>query len=219
MAIKGYFVTLEGGEASGKSTNLKLIGNWLSNAGIPHVITHEPGGTPCAENIRNLLLHAEQSEPMHEDTELLLMFAARAQHLHSLIVPALAAGKWVVCSRFTDSSYAYQGGGRGISMDKIASLEQFVHPGLQPDLSILLDLPVELALDRIQKRRSLDRIEGEDSAFFERVRQTYLLRAKQNKGRVQILDARLPLAEVHQKIAVLLSNLLNQSPTASNQSI
>jgi len=207
MTSKGYFITLEGGEASGKSTNLNLMSAWLQDAQIAHIVTHEPGGTPCAEKIRKLLLASLDQEPMHEDTELLLMFAARAQHLHQVIMPALASGQWVVCSRFTDSSYAYQGGGRGIDSNKIAQLEQFVHPSLQPDLTILLDLPVEAALQRMHKRHALDRIEGESCAFFERVRAAYLARAKQDPKRFRILDARLPLEAVQQEIIILLKAL------------
>lgn len=207
MTERAYFITLEGGEASGKSTNLQIIAKWLEDKGIPHVITHEPGGTPFAEKIRNLLLHTSDTEKIAEDTELLLMFASRAQHLKTVIEPALKEGKWVVCSRFSDSSYAYQGGGRGIDAKKIAALETFVHPHLQPDLTILLDVPVEVAFERSKKREVKDRIEQESRAFFERVRATYLERAKAYKERFQVIDASQPLKAVSQKIIAFLEQL------------
>ena len=187
--MRGRFITLEGGEASGKSTNLKLLRDWLTLQNIPHQITHEPGGTPLAEAIRDLLL-ADRIEKVAPDTELLLMFASRAQHIAEVIRPALEAGKWVVCSRFTDSSYAYQGAGRGLSKAKISALENLVHGDLQPDLTFLLDLPVEIALERSQARDHLDRIETESQAFFERVRQEFLARAAAHPERFCIIDAR-----------------------------
>jgi dTMP kinase len=207
MAKRGRFITLEGGEASGKSTNLKLMASWLNSQKISHVITHEPGGTPFAEKIRNLLLHTESSDPIAENTELLLMFASRAQHVKSVIEPALARGDWVVCSRFSDSSYAYQGGGRGIDVKKISALEAFTHPDLQPDLTILLDLPVEVAFERSKKRASADRIEKESQQFFERVRAGFLSRAAAHPERFQIIDATQPLEQVSQEVIGLLDRL------------
>jgi dTMP kinase len=185
--VKGKFITLEGGEASGKSTNIQFISKWLAARQIPHVLTHEPGGTPFAESIRQLLL-MKQPEPIASDAELLLMFASRAQHIAQVIKPALDSGKWVICSRFTDSSYAYQGGGRGLPMEKIAQLEHLVQGDLQPDLTILLDLPVEIALERARHRGELDRIEAEDVAFFERVRAVYLARAKAFPERFRVIE-------------------------------
>jgi dTMP kinase len=184
--VSAKFITLEGGEASGKSTNIRLIANWLTQRNIPYVLTHEPGGTPFAESIRQLLLQ-QQSEPVASDTELLLMFASRAQHIAQVIRPALAAGQWVICSRFTDSTYAYQGGGRGVSLEKIAQLEQLVQGAFQPDLTILLDVPVEIALERARQRGELDRIEAEDIPFFERVRSAYLARAAAFPQRFRII--------------------------------
>lgn len=210
MSEHGYFITLEGGETSGKSTNLKLIDAWLNDQKIPHVITHEPGGTAFAEKIRALLLADSLGEKIQEETELLLMFASRAQHLKTVIEPALAEGKWVICSRFTDSSYAYQGGGRGINLAKIEALEQFTHPSLQPDLTILLDLSVEAAFERSKKRQAADRIEQENKEFFERVRNTYLKRARDHKERFQIIDASQPLNKVSQEIIGALTKLKNQ---------
>jgi dTMP kinase len=196
---RGRFITLEGGEASGKSTNLKAIATWLTERDIPHIITHEPGGTPLAEAIRKLLL-SPRTEQVAPDTELLLMFASRAQHLAEVIRPALAANQWVICSRFTDSSYAYQGAGRGLSKQKIADLEAWVHKDVQPDLTFLLDLPVDIALERAHKRKSLDRIETETITFFERVRQGFLERAKADPKRFCVLDAGRKLAYVQADI-------------------
>ena len=200
--MKGKFITLEGGEASGKSTNIQFISKWLTERKISHVLTHEPGGTPFAESIRQLLL-IKQPEPVAVDTELLLMFASRAQHIAQVVKPALESGKWVICSRFTDSSYAYQGGGRGVSMEKIAQLERLVQGDLQPDLTILLDVPVEIALERARQRGELDRIEAEDLAFFERVRATYLERAKAFPERFRIIQTQT-FDQVHQQLADLL---------------
>ncbi len=201
--MSGKFITLEGGEAAGKSTNIQFISAWLSEREIPHLITHEPGGTPFAESIRQLLL-LRQPEPVASDTELLLMFASRAQHLAQVIRPALAAGKWVICSRFTDSTYAYQGGGRGVSLEKIAQLEQLVQGDLQPDLTILLDLPVEIALERARQRGELDRIEAEDITFFERVRSAYRARAQAFPQRFRCIDTQ-KFDHVQRELAEILS--------------
>jgi dTMP kinase len=203
---KGKFITLEGGEASGKSTHLQLLGEWLTCQNIPHILTHEPGGTPLAEDIRHLLLK-KQAEVMAPDTELLLAFAARAQHLAELIIPALEAGKWVICSRFTDSTYAYQGAGRGLSIEKIAVLENLVQGDLQPDLTILLDLPVQLAAARARERGELDRIEEENLFFFERVHAAYLTRAQQYPKRFCILDGNVAKELLHQQIISQLVSL------------
>jgi dTMP kinase len=209
MTKKGRFITLEGGEASGKTTNLKFISTWLTQKNIPHVITHEPGGTPFAEKIRDLLLHTMSTEKIAEDTELLLMFASRAQHLKTVIMPALQAGQWVVCSRFTDSSYAYQGGGRGVDLRKIAALEQFVHPAFEPDMTLLLDVPLHIAFERSKKRKITDRIEQENHDFFERVRAVFLQRAAEHPQRFHIIDASQPLNTVQGHIIALLMQLQN----------
>lgn len=210
--MRGKFITLEGSDASGKSTNIQVIAQFLKAKQIPFVLTHEPGGTPLAEDLRAFLLkiHAEK---IASKTELLLMFAARAQHIDHLIEPALASGKWVICSRFTDSTYAYQGGGRGVAESDIASLEHLVQGALQPDLTLLLDLPVEIASQRANKRgQLLDRIEHEDQAFFERIRTAYLKRAAAFPQRIRIIDASLPLEKVQHAIVTLLASI-NQSPS------
>lgn len=195
---RGRFITLEGIEGSGKTSCLSLIEAHLKDQGIPLISTREPGGTALAEEIRHLLL-AHRQENMSHDTELLLMFAARSEHLARLIQPALAAGTWVICSRFTDSTYAYQGGGRGLSLNKIETLEKFVHESLQPDLTFLLDLPAEIGLQRARARAELDRIESEEIAFFERVRTAYLNRAKR-ESRYRIINTQKALSQVQADI-------------------
>jgi len=205
--MPGRFLTVEGGEGAGKSSNLAHIRSRLEAAGLPVVMTREPGGTPLGEEIRALLLDHRHRE-MVEDTELLLMFAARAQHLAEKIRPALEAGKWVVCDRFTDATYAYQGGGRGIEPARIALLEQWVQQGLQPDLTLLLDLPVAEGLARAGARSAPDRFERETAAFFERVRALYRQRAEGEPERFRIIDASRPLAEVQRQIDTALEAYL-----------
>ena len=191
------FITLEGCEGVGKTTNANLIESLLQEQGIPYIRTREPGGTPLAESLRSLLLE-KREEQVHPLTEVLMVFAARAQHVTQVIRPALDAGQWVLCDRFTDASFAYQGGGRGISVQVLEQLEQMVHAGLQPDLTLYLDMPVELALSRIQSRE-LDRFEQEQKQFFENVRNAYLLRAK-TRPRFRIIDAGQKLEAVQQDI-------------------
>ncbi|HTN32279.1 MAG TPA: dTMP kinase [Pseudomonas sp.] len=205
--MNGLFITLEGPEGAGKTTNREFLAERLRAAGCDTLLTREPGGTPLAERIRELLL-APSAEPMASDTELLLMFAARAQHLDQVIRPALAAGKMVLCDRFTDATYAYQGGGRGLSEARIAVLEDFVQGALRPDLTLVFDLPVEVGLARAAARGRLDRFEQEGRAFFEAVRQTYLRRAALNPERYRIIDAGQPLAGVQQQLERLLPELL-----------
>ncbi len=205
--MSGQFITVEGGEGAGKSTNLALIKTLLEAAGKKVVMTREPGGTPLGETIREVLLDAKQSR-MSSDTELLLMFAARAQHLDELIKPALAAGHYVLCDRFTDATYAYQGGGRGVSMARIAELEQFVQGDLRPDLTILLDLPVAQGMQRAGERSAPDRFEQEQHQFFEKVRSTYLERAKQQPQRYRVINAGLDLEGVQQQIRQQLADYL-----------
>lgn len=205
---KNYFITLEGTEGAGKSTALRFLQGALLKAKIPLVVTREPGGTPIAEEIRALLL-GKHSEIMSSDTELLLMFACRAQHLANFIRPALAAGQWVISDRFTDASYAYQGGGRGIAEQRIAALETWVQQGLQPDITILLDLPVEIGLQRIKKRGNLDRIEAEQQAFFQSIRDCYLERAKQFPKRFRIVDASQSLTKVKEALQGIIHELLD----------
>ncbi len=201
------FITIEGGEGVGKSTNIQLITARLSKAGIDYVLTREPGGTPLAEKVRDLLLN-EHEEVVAEMTELLLIFAARAQHLKLVIEPALKAGKWVVCDRFTDATYAYQGGGRGLSKSTIAELETVVQGSLRPDLTYLLDLAPDIGLARASKRAALDRFELEKIEFFERVRASYLERAAQEPERCVVIDAAAELEQVQTAILAHLETLL-----------
>lgn len=207
--MSGLFITLEGPEGAGKSTNREYLAELLMQAGIEVVLTREPGGTPLAERIRELLL-APDSEVMAVDTELLLMFAARAQHLAGVIRPALARGAVVLCDRFTDATYAYQGGGRGLAYERIAILEQFVQGDLRPDLTLVFDLPVEVGLARAAARGKLDRFEQEQQSFFEAVRQTYLARAAQAPERYRVLDAAQPLSQVQADLAALVPALLER---------
>jgi dTMP kinase len=201
------FITLEGPEGAGKSTNREYLAERLRATGIDVVLTREPGGTPLAERIRELLL-APSDEPMNADTELLLVFAARAQHLAEVIRPALARGAVVLCDRFTDATYAYQGGGRGLSQERIAALEDFVQGGLRPDLTLVFDLPVEVGLARATARGRLDRFEQEGRTFFDAVRSTYLKRAAADPARYRLVNAALSLAEVQQSLDALLPQLL-----------
>lgn len=205
---QGKFITLEGTEGVGKTTNLELIRDEVARAGHSVVTTREPGGTPLAEEIRQLLL-AVREEPVAETTELLLMFAARAQHVATVIRPALEAGQWVVCDRFTDATYAYQGGGRGLDAEVIHTLENIVQCGLQPDLTIFLDVSVEIAARRIAARNH-DRFEQEQVAFFERVRTAYLERAA-NHPRIRVVDASVELDQVQENLRELLAQFLSES--------
>ncbi len=205
--MSGLFITLEGPEGAGKSTNRDFLAERLRSHGIDVLLTREPGGTPLAERIRELLL-APSDEAMAADTELLLMFAARAQHIAGVIRPALARGQVVLCDRFTDATYAYQGGGRGLPVERIALLENFVQGELHPDLTLVFDLPVDVGLSRAAARGRLDRFEQEDRSFFEAVRQTYLQRAAAAPERYRVLDAAAPLADVQQTLEALLPELL-----------
>lgn len=206
MTANGLFITLEGPEGAGKSTNRDYLAELLGASGREVVLTREPGGTPLAERIREILL-APAAEPMAVDTELLLMFAARAQHLAQVVRPALARGALVLCDRFVDATYAYQGGGRGIPVERIATLEAFVLGDLQPDLTLVFDLPVEIGLARAARRGALDRFEQEQRAFFEAVRQTYLDRAQAVPARYRLIDASRSLAEVQAELRALVATL------------
>ncbi|MGB3608906.1 MAG: dTMP kinase [Cellvibrio sp.] len=203
----GKFITIEGTEGVGKSTNLTYVHEWLTRRGLEVVVTREPGGTPLAEEIRGLLL-ARREEPVDETAELLLVFAARAQHLQRVIKPALARGAWVLCDRFTDATYAYQGGGRGLDVATIAQLELLVQGDLRPDLTLVLDIDVEQGLQRARERAELDRFESEEIAFFERVRQSYRSLAEAHPERYAVVDAGQPLAAVQRDIDQVLSALL-----------
>ena len=204
---QGRFITLEGSEGVGKTSNLAFMERHLREAGREVVVTREPGGTPVGEQIRALLLDPA-NQAMVSDCELLLMFAARAQHLQEVIVPAVARGAWVLCDRFTDATYAYQGGGRVIDAARIAELESWVQGGLRPDLTLLLDLPVEIGLARAGERGAPDRFEQEQRAFFERVRQAYLDQAAAQPGRYRVVDAGQPLEAVQAAIAAVLDEAL-----------
>ncbi|HBW08177.1 dTMP kinase [Stutzerimonas kunmingensis] len=207
--MKGLFVTLEGPEGAGKSTNREYLAERLRACGVDVVLTREPGGTPLAERIRELLL-TPADEPMAVDTELLLVFAARAQHLAQVIRPALERGAVVLCDRFTDATYAYQGGGRGLSIERIAQLEVFVQGELRPDLTLIFDLPVEVGLARAAARGRLDRFEQEGLRFFESVRRAYLDRAKAAPSRYRIIDAGQPLNVVQQDVQALIPDLMGR---------
>ncbi|MES9897819.1 MAG: dTMP kinase [Sedimenticola sp.] len=204
---KGKFITVEGGEGAGKSTNLDHIRRLLENAGKEVLFTREPGGTDLGEEVRELLL-GHKHTGMSDDAELLLMFAARAEHLHNKIIPALEAGKWVLCDRFTDASYAYQGGGRGIDNGRIAALEAWVQQGLKPDLTLLLDLPIEVGLERAGKRSEPDRFESEKAAFFDKVRSAYLAIAEREPERVRVVNAAEPLERVQLSIELVIGAFL-----------
>lgn len=206
MYPRGRFITLEGCEGVGKSTNLALVCETLREQGIEVVATREPGGTPRAEAIRELLLDPGEQEPLADDAELLLIFAARAQHLERKIRPALARGAWVVCDRFTDATFAYQGGGRGIDESDIATLETLVQRGLQPDLTLLLDMPVDAARERVVARgNDPDRFERERGDFFAAVRENYLKRAADQPQRFAVVDASQSLEAVQATIRQRLS--------------
>jgi len=194
-SARGRLITLEGGEGAGKSTLLAGLREYFVGSGLDVIYTREPGGTPVGEAVRVLVL-----DPAHRglaaETELLLMFAARAQLVRDVLQPALAAGRWVLCDRFTDASYAYQGGGRGVDMARIAELERLATSGLEPDLTLLLDLPVADGRARASQRGGADRIEAERDDFFERVRATYRARARAEPARFRVIDASLPAADV-----------------------
>lgn len=206
---KGLFITLEGGEGAGKSTQVAYVEDCLKKAGKTVRVTREPGGTELSEAIRELLLDHRQTS-MDADTELLLMFAARAQHIAELIRPALDAGEWILCDRFTDATYAYQGGGRGIDANRIASLEDWVQGELRPDLTLLLDLPIDVGMSRAGERGELDRFEREQQDFFDRVRQTYLKMADQHPGRYRIVDASQDIQQVQAQIDAILGPVMEK---------
>ena len=207
---KALFVTIEGGEGVGKSTNIAFVAEQLKKQGIRFILTREPGGTPLAEDIRQLLL-TPRDEPVAENTELLLMFAARAQHIAQVIEPALARGEWVICDRFTDATFAYQGGGRGISDTKIADLEQWVQADLRPDFTLLLDAPVEVGMARANKRGALDRFEQEQQLFFDKVRAAYLSMAEKHADRYRVVDAALSLDQVQSALAVIIEEMITRA--------
>jgi dTMP kinase len=208
MSLSGKFITLEGGEGVGKTTNIPFIKQKLEAQGIDVVVTREPGGTRLAEKIREILLN-NNDEPVTSHAELLLIFAGRAQHLNQVIKPALAQGHWVLCDRFTDATYAYQGGGRKLSLEAINWLENFVQGGLRPDLTLLLDVPAEIGMARALSRGGqLDRFESEKIDFFNRVRQIYLQQAQMYPERIKIIKADQALADVQNALVEVLMPIL-----------
>ena len=185
---KGKFITIDGVEGAGKSTQIKFICDYLEAKGVNVVLTREPGGTDLGEKIRELLL-STTTKSMHSDSELLLMFAARNEHIHHKIIPALEKGDWVLSDRFTDALYAYQGGGRGLDIERIEYLEHWVLKGFTPDMTLLLDIPVDLGMSRVESRGEKDRIELEELDFFERVRQAYIDRSEKYPQRIKLIDS------------------------------
>lgn len=216
IASQGVFITLEGSEGVGKSTNLAFIEQWLTKQGHQPIVTREPGGTPMAEEVRELLL-APREESVSEKAELLLMFAARAQHLDTKIKPALSQGRCVVSDRFTDATYAYQGYARGVNLDWIGQLETLVQEDLRPDLTILLDVSIDVAMQRVSSRGEMDRFEQEKAEFFEKVRKGYLTRAAAEPERFAVIDAGQPLEAVKADIAAALSAFFAAFTTHSTE--
>lgn len=204
----GKFITLEGIDGAGKSTHLVWLENYLMSRGITTVTTREPGGTPLGEQLRALLL--DQRQTMHAETEVLLMFAARREHLDKVILPTLDKGEWVISDRFTDASFAYQGGGRGVALRKLEELERWVQGSFQPDLTLYFDVSVELGKQRVQSIKAADRFEQEQSAFFQRVREAYLQRVHQFPERIRLIDAGRPLAEVTASLEAIMSEILSE---------
>lgn len=210
MQTKGLFLTIEGTEGVGKSTALKYIQDYLSQAGKNFIVTREPGGTVIAEQIRKILLTPNPTEKMVPETELLLMFACRVQHVHQVILPALAADKWVISDRFIDASFAYQGGGREMDVARIESLEKWLLPDFKPDLTLLFDAPAQVGLERAKHRGAQDRIEQEKIDFFERVRAGYLERMQQDKKRFRLIDATQSLEKVQIELKKILDEITDE---------
>lgn len=202
--MRGRFITLEGIDGAGKSSHLRWVARYLRSRGIRVKVTREPGGTPAGERLRRLVLGSRHR--LHAETETLLMFAARREHLATVIAPALKRGVWVVCDRFTDATYAYQSGGSGVAWKKIDALERWVHPGLQPDLTILFDVSPALGRRRTARKRKRDRFEREREAYFKRVRGAYLRRARAEARRIRVLDARKSLDQVKKELEKMLSS-------------
>jgi len=203
---RGCFITMEGLDGAGKSTHVQALVDHLHAQGLDVVSTREPGGTPLGEKLRELLL----TEPMHLETETLLMFAARCEHLQQLILPALRAGSWVVCDRFTDATYAYQGGGRQLGGARVATLEHWVHPQLQPDRTWIFDVPLEVARERLAQSRTLDRFEREQADFFQRTRQAYHERVAGDPQRLRVLDGTQSIQAVRSELLAQADELLSQ---------
>ena len=196
----GKFITFEGIDGAGKSTHIAFVSDYIKQRGVELVSSREPGGTPLGEKLREIVLH----EKMHLETEALLVFASRREHLAQVIEPALARGAWVISDRFTDSSFAYQGGGRGMSLAKLDALEQWVNPERQPDLTLLFDVPLDVARARLDATRELDKFEQEKSDFFAATRTEYLRRAAEFPQRFRVIDSTRSIAEIQQQIAAIL---------------
>lgn len=203
---KGKFITIDGVEGAGKSTQINFICDYLKAKGIRVVLTREPGGTEIGEKIRTLLL-SNSTGKMHADTELMLMFCARNEHIQNKIMPALAQGDWVLSDRFTDSSYAYQGGGRGLDVSRIAQLESWVMKDFTPDMTLLLDVPVEIGMSRVESRGEKDRIEMEKMDFFDRVRQAYISRSEEFPDRIKLIDSSQTIEHTTNQIGAILDTL------------
>lgn len=203
-AAPGKFISFEGIDGAGKSTHIGFVAEWLATHGKTVVSSREPGGTELGEKLRNLLLH----ETMHLETETLLMFASRREHIAQVIEPALQRGDWVISDRFTDASFAYQGGGRGLARAKMEALENWVHPLLQPDLTLLFDVPLDVARARLDATRTLDKFEQEKAGFFEACRNEYLRRAAQFPQRITVIDSTRSIAETRARLSEILEKLL-----------
>lgn len=204
MTQRGRFITFEGIDGAGKSTHIGFVADFLAARGKTVVSSREPGGTPLGEKLRDLLLH----EKMHLETEALLMFASRREHIAQVIAPGLARGDWVLSDRFTDASFAYQSGGRGLDRARMEALEAWVHPALQPDLTLLFDVPLAVARQRLDATRTLDKFEREPAGFFEKCRSEYLRRAAQFPGRFVVIDSTQSIAAIQAQLAEVLEKLL-----------
>lgn len=207
---RGKFITIEGQDGAGKSTNVSVVKESLNNNRIPFVHSREPGGTQLGETLRELLLSSKDNS-IGNKAELLLVFAARAQHIEEVIEPALASGKWVLCDRFTDATYAYQGGGRGMNLAEIADLEQHVQGALRPDLTLLLDIPVELGESRAGQRSEPDRFELQQQTFKQKVRDCYLQRSEHEPGRMKVIDSSLSIDGVRTQVEYVINTFIKSN--------
>jgi dTMP kinase len=205
--MRGKFITLEGIDGAGKSTHLKWLAAFLESHGVAVQLTREPGGTELGESLRKLLLNSSQR--LHPETEALLVFAARREHLDKIILPALAAGRWVICDRFTDATYAYQSGGSGIAWERIGILEKWVQGELQPDITLCFDVAPEVGRNRSGRIKRPDRFEQEQEAFYQRVREAYLKRAREQPQRIHMVDANAAIDEIQSRLAALVKQLCN----------
>ena len=203
--MQGKFITLEGIDGAGKTTHLSWLAGVLRERGIAVTVTREPGGTQTGERLRELLL--DRAQRLQPETETLLMFAARREHLEQVIVPALRAGNWVLCDRFTDATFAYQGGGSGVPWERIQALEQWVQGGLQPDVTVFFDVMPQIGRSRSSRIKSPDRFEQEDEAFYQRVREGYLRRAREHPSRIRVVDAGADLPEVRKQLDEIVLTL------------